>query len=102
MLLKLLISKSIAKDKLLDSSINAAVTRVLFCNLIVVSSMGSVQADEVRVLPSITVYASRSPDNDVIQRSEVEWNIANDPSIKKESDGVYTVGEINSLKIQPR
>jgi len=72
---------------------NVVLTAAFFSSLVFVSSAVRAQDEEVRVLPSVTVFATRGPDNEVTQRSEVEWDTSNDSTIKKESDGVYTVGD---------
>jgi len=58
--------------------------------LFVVSSPLRAEDQVERVLPSMTVFATRKPDNTFVQNSEVEWDGSADSSITIEADGSYT------------
>jgi len=58
--------------------------------LFVISSPLRAEDQVERVLPSMTVFATRKSDNTFAQNSEVEWDSSADSSIKIEADGSYT------------
>lgn len=70
-------------------NIREVLIALLFLNCLSGYSKPS-KAEEVRILPPITVFATRKPDNTFVQRSEVEWHKSNDSTITKEVDGTYT------------
>lgn len=64
----------------------------LFFNFLFLQNVRAQSDDEAQILPSMTVFAKRGPDNKLVETFEVEWHESNDPTIKKEFDGTYTAG----------
>lgn len=79
--------------KLYDLCISVKLTTSLFLSLLFSHSICAETEEAARVLPSVTVFASRNSDNKVVYRSEVEWHLSNDPTITRAQDGTYTAGD---------
>lgn len=74
-------------------SIRVVLVASLLLNSLFVQSIRAETEKALRVLPPMTVFVTRRPDKTVVQRSEVEWHLSNDPTIIIESDGTYTAGD---------
>ena len=60
------------------------------CFLFMANASSATEESSETVLPSMTVFATKQPDNTFTQTSEVAWDIKNDPTITLEADGEYT------------
>ena len=79
--------------KFYDLCICVKLTTSLFFSLLFSHSICAETEETARVLPSVTVFATKGPDNKVAYRSEVEWHLSNDPTITRAQDGTYTAGD---------